>query len=85
MTETFPARATKQDSTRPSAGLTRRTRATRTVETADGLAQPRELLYARWLTDWVLKLCPDASEPLRLAARCQHLCRWMVPRDSLAR
>jgi hypothetical protein len=30
----------------------------------------------------VLKLCPDASEPLRLAARCQHLCRWAIPRNS---
>lgn len=48
----------------------------------DGSAQPRELLYAQWLTDWVLKLSPDASEQLRLAARCQHLCRWMIPRES---
>ncbi|HOX57963.1 MAG TPA: DUF4202 domain-containing protein [Candidatus Paceibacterota bacterium] len=47
-----------------------------------GIARPRELLYAQWLTEWVLKLCPDASEELRLAARCQHLRRWMVPRDS---
>jgi len=47
-----------------------------------GIAYPRELLYAQWLTDWVLKLAPAASEELRLAARCQHLCRWMVPRDS---
>ena len=52
------------------------------VEQAAGVAQPRELIYAQWLTEWVLKLCPEASEPLRLAARCQHLCRWMVPRDS---
>lgn len=52
------------------------------VETADGLAQPRELLYARRLTDWVLRLCPDASEELRLAARCQHICRWEIPRNS---
>jgi hypothetical protein len=44
--------------------------------------QPRERVYAQWLTDWVLKLCPAASEELRLAARCQHLCRWMIPRDS---
>jgi hypothetical protein len=44
--------------------------------------QPRELLYARRLERWVLRLCPDASEPLRLAARCQHLCRWEIPRDS---
>jgi hypothetical protein len=44
--------------------------------------QPRELLHARRLTDWILRLCPDASEELRLAARCQHICRWEVPRDS---
>jgi hypothetical protein len=48
----------------------------------DGVEQPTELVYAHWLTDWVLRLCPGASEPLRLAARCQHLCRWVVPRDS---
>lgn len=52
------------------------------IEIVNGSPQPRELVYARWLTDWVIKLCPDASEPLRLAARCQHLCRWMIPRDS---
>ena len=44
--------------------------------------RPRELVYAEWLTDWVLKLCPGASEALRLAARCQHLCRWKIARDS---
>jgi len=47
-----------------------------------GVKRPRELVYADWLTDWVLRLCPAASEELRLAARCQHLCRWMVPRQS---
>jgi hypothetical protein len=52
------------------------------VEQVAGVARPRELLYAQWLTEWVLKLCPHASEALRLATRCQHLCRWMVPRDS---
>jgi hypothetical protein len=44
--------------------------------------QPRELLYAQRLNDWVLRLCPEASEELRLAARCQHICRWEIPRDS---
>ena len=44
--------------------------------------QPRELLYAQRLTEWVLRLCPGASEELRLAARCQHTCRWEIPRDS---
>jgi hypothetical protein len=52
------------------------------VEVVNGQSQPRELRYAQWLTDWVLKLAPDASEALRLAARCQHICRWESPRDS---
>ena len=47
-----------------------------------GAPQPREWVHAQWLTDRVLKLRPDASEELRLAARCQHLCRWMIPRSS---
>ena len=51
-------------------------------EIADGISHPRELLYAQRLTDWVLRLCPDASEELRLAARCQHICRWEIPRNS---
>jgi hypothetical protein len=44
--------------------------------------QPRELLYAGRLTQWVLKLQPNASEVLRLAARCQHICRWQSPREN---
>ena len=52
------------------------------TEVEDGVAYPRELLYARRLADWVLRLCPDASEELRLASYCQHLCRWMKPRQS---
>jgi hypothetical protein len=44
--------------------------------------QPRELLYAQRLTDWVLKLCPAPSEALLLAARCQHICRWESPREN---
>jgi hypothetical protein len=45
-------------------------------------ARPRELIYAQWLTDWVLRLCPEPSEALQLAARCQHICRWLIPRNS---
>jgi hypothetical protein len=52
------------------------------TELADGIQHPRELLYAQRLTNWVLKLSPEAAEELRLAARCQHLCRWMIPRHS---
>jgi len=48
----------------------------------NGDPRPRELVYAEWLTNWVLRLSPEASEELRLAARSQHLCRWQVPRQS---
>jgi len=49
-------------------------------EIVDGSPQPRELLNALRLSDWVMTLAPDASEVLRLAARSQHLCRWEIPR-----
>ncbi len=51
-------------------------------EMVGGVSHPRELLYAERLTGWVLRLCPDAAEELRLAARCQHICRWEIPRNS---
>jgi hypothetical protein len=48
----------------------------------DEVAHPQELLYAKRLTDWVLRLNPEASEPLLLAARSQHICRWTIPRHT---
>jgi Domain of unknown function (DUF4202) len=47
----------------------------------DGQSLPREKVYAQWLSGWVGKLCPEASLELRLAARCQHIRRWAIPRD----
>ena len=44
--------------------------------------EPKELLFAKRLTTAVLELDPQASEPLRLASRCQHICRWEVPRST---
>ena len=46
----------------------------------DGVAHPQELTYSKSLTEWVLKLDPQASEALRIAARGQHIGRWTVPR-----
>ncbi len=43
---------------------------------------PREYFFALKLHEWVLKLRPDAGEALLLAARCQHIGRWEVPRSS---
>ncbi len=45
---------------------------------ADGRAA--ELVYADRMEAWVARLVPGAGELLRLAARCQHLERWSVPR-----
>ncbi len=41
---------------------------------------PAELVYADRMERWVARLVPEASPILRLAARCQHLERWSVPR-----
>ena len=43
--------------------------------------QPKELVYAQRMTAWLDRLAPDASEPLRLAARCQHIRRWVIARS----
>ena len=51
-------------------------------ESVGGTPQPRELLNACRLSDWVMALAPEASEVLRLAARSQHLCRWEIPRGN---
>jgi tRNAThr (cytosine32-N3)-methyltransferase len=47
---------------------------------ADG--RPAELGYAERMESWVVRLAPDAPPVLRLAARCQHLERWSLPRAS---
>jgi len=48
----------------------------------DGVEQPKELVFAQRLTQAVLTLDPNAAEPLQLASRCQHICRWKTPRSS---
>jgi len=48
----------------------------------EGKPVPHELFYAQRLTEWVERLSPSASPALLLAARCQHICRWMIPRSS---
>lgn len=50
--------------------------------TINGVEQPKELVFAQRLTQAVLTLDPNAAEPLQLASRCQHICRWKTPRSS---
>jgi hypothetical protein len=47
----------------------------------NGFEKPYELVYANWLYEWVMKLNPNASEELQLAAKCQHIKRWEIPRS----
>jgi len=47
-------------------------------------ARAAELVYADRVEAWVVQLVPDASPTLRLAARCQHLERFLTPRSTYA-
>ena len=42
--------------------------------------QPKELLYARRMSQMLARINPDASEAVQLAVRAQHLQRWKIPR-----
>jgi tRNAThr (cytosine32-N3)-methyltransferase len=42
--------------------------------------RPAELVYADRMEAWVARVASDTTPLLRLAARCQHLERWRVPR-----
>ena len=44
--------------------------------------QPKELLYARRMTEMIGRYAPEASEAAQLAVRAQHIRRWTVPRSS---
>lgn len=48
----------------------------------EGVMYPKELLYAKRMTAMLKHFEPDASETLQLAARCQHICRWKIPRNN---
>lgn len=49
---------------------------------AANAADPAELVYGQRMSEWLARLYPDASEPLCLAVRAQHLLRFKVPRSS---
>lgn len=51
-------------------------------EVFQGKSYSKEVLYAMRMTEKLNEFAPDASEPLKLTARCQHICRWEIPRES---
>lgn len=51
-------------------------------EIENGKEMPKELLYGHRMTKTLEEFYPEASEELRLAARCQHIKRWAIPREN---
>ncbi|MEO6974962.1 MAG: DUF4202 domain-containing protein [Gallionella sp.] len=51
-------------------------------EIADGKKYPKELLYSQRMTEMQARYIPEASEPVKLAVRAQHIQRWKVPRNT---
>ena len=51
------------------------------TEVEGGVPEPKELVYANRMTAALYRFAPDAPETVRLAARCQHIRRWTIPRD----
>src|SRR3954454_994560 len=49
---------------------------------AEGRSEPAELVYGRRMSAPLARMVPDASEPLRIAARGQHIERWRLARKS---
>lgn len=40
----------------------------------------KEYIYGVRMSNRLALFIPDATESLKLAARCQHICRWEIPR-----
>lgn len=51
----------------------------------DGRDVGYEAFFSSQLFRRTISLKKDASEPLMLAARGQHICRWMIPREDYDR
>jgi hypothetical protein len=52
------------------------------MEMSDGKEYPKELLYARRMSDMQERYAPEASEAVKLAVRAQHIQRWKIPRSN---
>lgn len=50
------------------------------VTVVDGISQPKELVYGRYMTACLEKYWPEADENLQIAVRAQHVKRWQLKR-----
>jgi hypothetical protein len=51
---------------------------------ANGDSWPKEVLYAHRMSACLARVEPQAPEAVQLAARCQHIRRWAIPRQDFA-
>jgi len=47
----------------------------------DGVPRPANLIYGLRMSEELARFAPDASDALQIAARGQHIERWIIPRD----
>lgn len=52
------------------------------TEVFEGITYPKEVLYGNRMTKCLNDFDPNASEALQITARCQHICRWEIARES---
>lgn len=48
----------------------------------DGRPEPAELVYGRRITATLHRMVDQPSEPMRIAARAQHMGRWRIARNA---
>ncbi|NIJ43772.1 hypothetical protein FHR24_000211 [Wenyingzhuangia heitensis] len=51
-------------------------------EVYKGESYAKEYIYGVRMTRRLEEFMPNAPESLKIAARCQHICRWEIARDS---
>lgn len=51
------------------------------MEQVNGKPTPKEWIYGVRMSEMLMDFSPEAHELLRLAARCQHIKRWAIPRE----
>lgn len=51
------------------------------IVVVDGVSHPSELLYTARVADRLNSFHPEANEVVKLAAHCQHIGRWEIPRE----
>lgn len=52
------------------------------TEIFEGKEFPKELLYALRMSEKLQEYACEAADHIKLAARCQHIGRWEIPRNS---